>query len=153
MFSQTGTRFTAAMVYEQAYNIDFNWDKHLPRDVYRFHELLWKETNAPIDLHMGVVLPFVASCLGPNTRGHFLTRPSVLNLFWINVAASGVGKSITRQKFISEPMDYILKNATSNISNFEISRFTRAGKFSSSRLYTLTLHHYISAQEISHSIS
>ena len=135
MFSQTVNRYTAGMVYEQAYSLDFNWQKHLPEEVFKYHELLWKETNAPIDLHMGVVLPFVASCLGPKTRGHFLTRPSVLNLFWINVAASGVGKSITRQKFISQPMDYILKNASSAISNFEISRFTRAGMYTVIKLF------------------
>ena len=39
----------------------------------------------PIDLHMGVVLPFVSACLGPRTKGFFLTHPTVLNLFWINV--------------------------------------------------------------------
>ena len=51
------------------------------------------------------MLPFVAACLGPTTRGHFMTRPSVLNLFWLNVAASGVGKSETRKRLVSEPMN------------------------------------------------
>ena len=148
MFSQTVNRYTAGMVYEQAYSLDFNWQKHLPEEVFKYHDLLWKETNAPIDLHMGVVLPFVASCLGPKTRGHFLTRPSVLNLFWINVAASGVGKSITRQKFISQPMDYILKNATSAISNFEISRFTRAGMYTIIEIYTKKLNLNICIEQI-----
>ena len=127
MSSQNVNRYMAGMVYKHVYSIDFNWQKHLSEEVFRYHELLWKETNAPIDLHMGVVLPFVASCLGPQTKGHFLTRPSILNLFWINVAVSSMGKSITWQKFISQPMDYIIKNASAQISNFEISRFTRAG--------------------------
>ena len=50
-----------------------------------------KQTNAPVDLQMGTILPFVASCMGLKTRGHFLTTPSCLNLFWIVVAASGAG--------------------------------------------------------------
>ena len=70
---------------------------------------------------MGVVLPFVSACLGLHTKGHFLTRPSVLNLFWINVAASGVGKSVTRQRFISEPLDYIIHNSNNAVPDFEIS--------------------------------
>ena len=40
-----------------------------------------------------------------------MTRPSVLNLFWLNVAASGVGKSETLK-----------------LEDFEVSKFTRAGK-------------------------
>ena len=100
--------FTSGMLYESAYNIVFNWKSHLPNSVFKYHELIWKETNAPIELHMGVVLPFVSACLGLRTKGHFLTCPSVLNLFWINVAASGVGKSVTRQCFILEPLDYII---------------------------------------------
>ena len=36
-----------------------------------------------------------------------MMRPSVLNLFWLNVAASGVGKSETRKQLVSEPPEYI----------------------------------------------
>ena len=116
--------FTSGMLYESAYNIAFNWKSHLPNSVFKYHELIWKETNAPIELHMGVVLPFVLACLGPCTKGHFLTRPSVLNLFWINVAASGVGKSVTRQHFISEPLDYIIHSSNNAVPDFKISHFT-----------------------------
>ena len=119
------SNFTSGMLYESAYNIAFNWKTHLPNSVFKYHELVWKETNAPIKLHMGVVLPFVSACLGPRTKGHFLTCPSVLNLFWINVAATGVGKSVTRQCFISEPLDYIIHNSNNAVPDFEISRFTR----------------------------
>ena len=115
------------MLYESAYNIAFNWKSHLPNSVFKYHKLVWKETNAPIELHMGVVLPFVSACLGPRTKGHFLTCPSVLNLFWINVAVSGVGKSVTRQHFISEPLDFIIHNSNNAVPDFEISRFTRPG--------------------------
>ena len=76
---------------------------------------------------MGVVLPFVSACLGLHTKGHFLTRSSVLNLFSINVAASGVGKSVTRHRFISEPLDYILQVSNGSVPDFEISHFTRPG--------------------------
>ena len=51
-----------------------HWDKILPSDVLEFHTLLSKQTNAPINLQMGTVLPFVASCVGPKTSGHFLTN-------------------------------------------------------------------------------
>ena len=124
------SNFTSGMLYESAYSIPFNWKNHLPECVYKYHELIWKETNAPIELHMGVVLPFVSACLGPRTKGHFLTRPSVLNLFWINVAASGVGKSVTRHRFISELLDYIIENSNGTVPDFQISRFTRPGTYS-----------------------
>ena len=123
------SNFTSGMLYESAYSIPFNWMNHLPECVYKYHELVWKETNAPIELHMGVVLPFASACLGPHTKGHFLTRPSVLNLFWINVAASGVGKSVTRHRFISEPLDYIIENSNGAVPDFQISRFTRPGMY------------------------
>ena len=58
------SNFTSGMLYESAYNIAFNWKSHLPNSVFKYHELVWKETNAPIELHMGVVLPFVSACLG-----------------------------------------------------------------------------------------
>ena len=59
--------------------------------MYRFHELVCKEVNAPVELQMGILLPFILSVCGPFTKGHFLMRPSCLNLFWFNVAGSGVG--------------------------------------------------------------
>ena len=83
--SQPSTSYTSEKLYEEAYNIQYNWDKILPLDVLEFHTLVSKQTNAPVDLQMGTILPFVASCMGPKTCGHFLTTPSCLNLFWIVV--------------------------------------------------------------------
>ena len=77
---------------------------------------------------MGTVFPFVASCMGPKTCGHFLTNPSCLNLFSIVVAASGASKSQSCKKFITDPMEYILSNGRVKVEDFEISKFTRAGK-------------------------
>ena len=142
------SNFTSGMLYESAYSIPFNWKNHLPECVYKYHELIWKETNAPIELHMGVVLPFVSACLGPRTKGHFLTRPSVLNLFWINVATSGVGKSVTRHRFISEALDYIIENSNGAVPDFQISRFTRPGMYclpnyiviSTSKVFLMSIH-------------
>ena len=127
------TNYTLSMLYEAAYNIPFNWKNYLSEPIFKYHSLVWKETNAPVDLHIWVVLPFVSACLGPCTKGHFLMWPSVLNLFWINVAASGVGKSETRHRFISEPLDYILQVSNGSVPDFEISHFMRPG----------TLHFYI----------
>ena len=128
MMANFTSTFTASMLYETAYSLPFNWDQILPPDVYNYHALTWKETNAPVDLHMGAVLPFVSSCVGPRTRGLFLTRPTVLNLFWINIAASGIGKSITRHCFITEPLDYMIQKSNGLVPDFEISRFTRPGE-------------------------
>ena len=79
---------------------------------------------------MGVMLPFVSACLGPTTRGCFMMRPSVLNLFWRNVAASGVGKSETRKRLVSEPLEYIFSQEDVKLEDFEVSKFTRAGEYS-----------------------
>ena len=55
----------AEKLYEEAFSISFNWQKILPENVYRYHQLICQETNAPVDLQMATVLPFVGSCLGP----------------------------------------------------------------------------------------
>ena len=65
--SQPSTSYTAEKLYEEAYNIQYNWDKILPLGVLEFHTLVSKQTNAPVDLQMGTILPFVASCMGPKT--------------------------------------------------------------------------------------
>ena len=52
MSSQNMNRYTATMVYEEVYSLEFNWQKHLLPEVFEFHNLLWRETNAPIDLHI-----------------------------------------------------------------------------------------------------
>ena len=70
-----------------------------------------QQKNAPVDLQMGTALPFVASCMGLKTRGHFLMTPSCLNLFWIVIVAPGTGKSQSRNVLLvmhlntSCPMD------------------------------------------------
>ena len=75
---------------------------------------------------MDTILLFVASCVGPITKGIFLMHPSCLNLFWIVVGASGAGKSQSQKHFITEPLKYVLKNGRVDIPDFEI-KFTHAG--------------------------
>ena len=125
--SQQQKSLTADKLYEEAYKLNVDWGKILPQCVYEFHQLVFRETNAPIGLQIGNILPFVASCVGPNTHGLFFTRPSCLNLFWITIAASGAGKSQSRQRFISDPLEYILKHYGNEVKDFELSKFTRAG--------------------------
>lgn len=121
--------YDATNVYEDAYNISFNWEKWLKADVYQFHKLLWEEFNSPVALQMGVLLPFIASCCGPRASGLWSTEAGHLNLFWLNVAASGVGKSRARKKLISEPLEYMCTTMRdTDFPDFEVSRFTRAGK-------------------------
>ena len=101
---------------------------------------------------MGVMLPFVSACLGPTTCGCFMTRPSVLNLFWLNVAASGVGKSETRKRLVSEPLEYIFGQKDVKLEDFEVSKFTRAGKVNVQLLYkvfAISIPHYIQSSNSS----
>ena len=76
---------------------------------------------------MVTILPFVASCVGPKTKGVFLTWPSCLNLFWIVMGASRASKSQSQKHFITEPLKYVLKNGKVDIPDFEISKFTHTG--------------------------
>ena len=119
--------YTPGQVYEDAYRNECKWEKWLPKEVYEYHSMIWREINASVDLQMGVLLPFVASVCGPKTRSSFLTQPSVINLFWINVAASGVGKSQSRKRMISHPLSFILKHMHGKLVDFEVSKYTRAG--------------------------
>ena len=127
--SQISTNVTADKLYEEAFSIKYAWEHMLPKEVFEYHNLIFCECNAPVDLQMGTILPFVASCLGPHTKGLFLTCACCLNLFWILVGASGTGKSQSRKRFITEPLEYILGNGRVQIPDFEISKFTRAGMY------------------------
>ena len=121
------TEYDSLHLYEDTYKIKCNWKKWLPPDVYKFHKLTQREVNAAVELQMGVLLPFISSVCGPLMKGHFLTRPSCINLFWINIVASGVGKSQSRQRMISEPLTYMLQNLDHSFQDFEVSKYTRAG--------------------------
>ena len=112
--------YASLHLYKDAYKMEFNWEKWLPRKVYEYHDLNYREVNAP-------VLPFISLLCGPKTKGHFLTRPSCINLFWINVAASGVGKSQSRERMISQPLAYMMENLDPSFQDFEVSKYTRAG--------------------------
>ena len=89
---------------------------------------------------MGTILPFIAACAGPKTHGVFFTDTSVLNLFWLNIAASGVGKSQSRKKFIADPLRYMLQSPTVNVQDFEVCNFTRAGIMTIYYYYLNTIH-------------
>ena len=78
---------------------------------------------------MGTVLPFIWACCGPETKAIFFTQPSVLNIFWMNIAASGVGKSQSRKRSIAEPLEYMMHDKELKIPDFEVFNFTGAGKF------------------------
>ena len=115
------------LLYEEAYKISFDWKKFLPDKVYHFHWLTSKEISSPVELQMGNVLPLVSVCAGPNTRMKYFTRPSVLNIFWMLIAASGSGKSPARQRFITEPLEYLTSQSGMNVPKFDLAKFTRAG--------------------------
>ena len=62
--SQINTNVTADKLYEEAFSIKYAWEHMLPKEVFEYHNLIFRECNAPVDLQMGTILPFVASCLG-----------------------------------------------------------------------------------------
>ena len=115
-------------LYTDAYTINYDWEKWLDTDVYEYHNLLHTETNSPITLQMGILLPFITSCAGPKCFGIWQTDESVLNMYTINVAASGVGKSRTRKRLVSNSIQYMLDHVK-DLPDFEVSRFTRAGMY------------------------
>ena len=121
------SEYASLHFYEDAYKMEFNWEKWLPRKVYEYHDLNYREVNAPVSLQMGVHLPFISLLYGPKTKGHFLIRPSCINLFCINIAASGVGKSQSRERMISQPLAYMMENLDPSFQDFEVSKYTRAG--------------------------
>ena len=105
----------------------FHWERWLKEDVYKYHNQFLYQFNSPIELQMGFLLPFISSCLEVKIRGLWSTEPAVLNLFWMNIAASGVGKSTARQKLISKPMEYMSHSILDGFKDFEVSHFMRAG--------------------------
>ena len=119
---------SASELYEHAFKMTWDWKKWLPIDVYEYHNLVYKEVNAPVELQMGVLFPFISTVSGPLICALFLTRPSVINLFWINVTASGVGKTQSGKRMVSELLKYILNNTDYSIEDFEVSKYTHAGK-------------------------
>ena len=122
--------YTPDRLYHEAFSLECDWELNLPTKIYRYHDLIWKEFNSPIALQMGILLPFISSICGPTTRCRYMTRPSVCNLFWLNVSASGSGKSQCRNQLVSETLEYILNHTNKEISDFEVSRYTRAGTHS-----------------------
>ena len=108
--------------------MNFNFEKHLRPVVRRYHDLMRRELSTPIELQMGAVLPFIAACSGPDTHALFFTQPSVLNIFWMNITASGVGKSQSRKRLIAEPLEYMMQDKELKIPDFEVCSFTHAGK-------------------------
>ena len=51
-----------------------------------------------------------------------------LQLFWINVATSGVRKTQSKKRMVLEPLKYILNNTDHSIEYFKVSKYTHAGK-------------------------
>ena len=123
------TVYSASKLYEHAFKMMWDWKKLLPSDVYDYHSLVYKEVNAPVELQMGVLLPFISTICGPLVRGSLLTRPCIINLFWINVAASGVGKTQSRKKMVSEPLKFILSNTDHAVEDFKVSKYTKTGNY------------------------
>ena len=119
--------YTPHTLYEYAFAMSFEWDHHLDEEVFKYHDLTLRQNNTPVELQMGTILPFIAACASPKTRGLFFTEPSVLNLFWLNIAASSVGKSQSRKKFISDSMQYMMQDPSVQVQDFEVCNFSRAG--------------------------
>ena len=122
--------YTPRNLYEESFTMNFNWEKHLYTGVFRIHDLMHRELSTPIELQMGTVLPFIAVGCGSETKAIFFTQPSVLNIFWMNIVESGVGKTQSRKRLIAEPLEYMMHDKELKIPDFEVCNFMRAGKFS-----------------------
>ena len=61
---------------------------------------------------------------GPNNKRLFHDQAICFKPFWLNVAASGVGKSETRKGLVSEPLEYIFSQEDIKLEDFEVSKFT-----------------------------
>ena len=122
--------YNVTKLYQDTYNIPYEWNKFLPKKIYEYHKLLYQEFNSPVSLQMGVLLPFIAALAGPKVKGLWSTRENVINFFTINIAASGVGKSRIRKELISDPIRYVLSNAgsSSQFPDMEVNKYTRAGR-------------------------
>ena len=46
--SQEDQMYSAEKLYEESFQIKFNWKEILPQHVFRFHDLFARETNSPI---------------------------------------------------------------------------------------------------------
>ena len=123
------SQYNSSRIYEEAFKIEFRWQDWLPEEVFKYHDYMYKALNTPIGLQMGVLLPFVASLCGPRTKCTFQNTPSVLNLFWLNVGASGIGKSQAKRAMITEPMKYLLSHCQEEQIDFLVNKFTAAGMY------------------------
>ncbi len=97
--------------------------------------------SCPIDLQFGNILPAVTAFAGPGTKGKCTTRKGALNLFCMNVAAKGVGKSLAKAKFVEEPAEYCAQHIDS-FPDLIANKFTRAGledKVSTTHGYCLVI--------------
>ena len=68
-------------LYEESFTMNFNYEKHLYSDVYRFHDLIRRELSTPVELHMGTVLHFIGACCGPETKAIFSLNLLCLTFF------------------------------------------------------------------------
>ena len=122
--------YNATRLYEDTYKMSYNWEKYLPENIYHFHDLLFKQLNAPVSLQMGTLIPFISAIAGPSVQGHFHTNPSVINFYTINIAASGVGKSQCRKKLVSDPIRHMIRSLPAGtFPDLEVNKFTRAGNY------------------------
>ena len=94
--------YTPCILYKKSFAMNFNCEKHLQPVVHRYHNLMRRELSTSIELQMGTIfLPFIVACTGPEMQALFFTQPSILNIFFMNIAASGVGKSQSRKWLIA----------------------------------------------------
>ena len=92
--------------------------------------ILMKSSQSAHRRIVHIKVSFIGACYGPETKAIFFTQPSVLNIFWMNIATSGVGKSQSRKRLIAEPLEYMMHDKELKIPDFEVCNFTRAGNFS-----------------------
>ena len=63
--------YNSGRLYEDAFNISYKWKEWLPLDVYRYHELICKEVNAPVQLQMTFYCHLYHQFVDPYKRAIF----------------------------------------------------------------------------------
>ena len=48
--SQVSMNVTADKLYEEAFSIKYVWEHMLPKEVFDYHNLIFRECNVPVDL-------------------------------------------------------------------------------------------------------
>ena len=116
-------KYASLRLYKDAYKMEFNWEKWLPRKVYEYHDLNYREVNMPVSLQMGVLLPFISLLCGPKT---FLGK-AILHKPFLDKRCSLWCRQVTIKGKDVIPTSSLHDGKSRSFQDFEVYKYTRAG--------------------------